>query len=108
MSAGARGSYRERRLAEVATGLGWTVYRSAGSHGNADLVALRRGCVPLLIQVKGDLAGPFAHFGPDDRYALMAEARNAGARAFLAWHPGRKPVRWFIAPEWREHDSPLP
>lgn len=107
MSAGSRGSARERQVGRLAVERAWVVYRAAGSHGNADLVALRRGSVPLLIQVKGSAGGPFEHFGPDDRFALMVEARACGARAFLAWWPSRKPLRWYIAPAWAEHGSPL-
>ena len=107
MSAGSRGSARERQVARLAVDLGWVVYRAAGSHGNADLVALKRGHVPLLIQVKGTTAGPFAHFRPDERYALKSEAHACGARAFLAWWPARKPLAWFTGPAWELHDSPL-
>jgi hypothetical protein len=94
-------------IARLAIASGWIVYRAAGSHGNADLVMLKRGHVPLLVQAKGDKFSPFAHFGPDDRSALEREARLAGARAFLAWIPSPRSIAWFSAPGWDEHVSPL-
>ena len=102
MTAYARGASRERQLMERLDALGWVVYRFAGSHGNADLIALKAMHVPMLIQVKGSAAGPWSDFGPDDRYALMVEARKAGCRAWLAWWPPRKPVTWYSAPNWEE------
>jgi Holliday junction resolvase len=107
MSAGTRGTGRERQVRALALGYGWVVYRAAGSHGNADLVALKRGHVPLLIQVKASAGGPFEHFRPDERQMLFAEARESGARAFLAWWPARKPLAWYVGPAWEPHASPL-
>lgn len=92
----------------MAVAAGWVVYRAAGSHGNADLVALKRGHVPLLIQVKGSARGPFEHFRTEERYELMDEGRKAGARACLAWWPAHKPLLWFAAPTWEAHANPLP
>lgn len=107
MSTSSRGSSREHKIARLAVASGWIVYRAAGSHGNADLVALKRAHVPLLLQVKGDAVSPWAHFGPEDRAELEREARFAGARAFLVWVPSRRPVEWFSAPSWDGHASPL-
>src|SRR5262245_23743723 len=103
MSAKSRGSGRERQVRDMALAYGWVVYRAAGSHGNADLIALKRGFVPLLIQVKTDVVGPWGHFGPEDRFALKEEAHACGARAFLAWWPARKPLVWYAAPAWELH-----
>jgi Holliday junction resolvase len=100
MTAYARGATKERRLAERLTVAGWVVYRAAGSHGLADLVALRKGFVPMLIQVKSDASHPFAHFGRAERHELMVEARLAGAIAVLAWMPPRRPIEFRAAPKW--------
>lgn len=96
----AKGAVKERLLMTRLEAAGWICYRSAGSHGNADLIALREGCRPLLIQVKADASGAFGHFGPEARYDLYAEAKNAGALALLAWCKPRGPVEWFLAPLW--------
>jgi Holliday junction resolvase len=95
-----RGADKERRLMARLETAGWIVYRSAGSHGAADLVALRRECRPLLVQVKGTAAGPFAMFGPEDRHDLCQEARFAGALPVLGWWPPGGSVGWFIGPRW--------
>jgi len=102
-----RGAEKERRLMARLESAGWICYRAAGSHGNADLVALRRSFAPMLIQVKGTTAGPFAGFGPEERHDLMVEARIAGAVAVLAhWAPS-KPIAWYCGPAWEPMESPL-
>lgn len=68
---------------------GWIVYRAAGSHGCADLVALMAGRTPMLVQVKASAKGPWDHFRPDERVALRAEAERAGADAVLCHWPAR-------------------
>lgn len=46
---GRRGEYEVKAMLEKQ---GWQVYRTAGSHSAVDLVCLRDGNKPLLIQVK--------------------------------------------------------
>jgi len=79
---------------------GYVVYRAAGSHGCADLVALRRAARPLLIQVKSSAQGPFEHFGPDERKALIDEAERAGAFAVLCHWPPRGELHWIYSDAW--------
>jgi Holliday junction resolvase len=98
MSAKSRGSARERQVMMLLRNDGWVVLRAAGSFGNADLVALRAGSTPLLVQVKASARSPVEHFGPGERQALYAEAQRGGARAMLAWWPSRMPLRWFEGP----------
>jgi Holliday junction resolvase len=100
MTVYARGSARERKVMLLLEGQGFVVYRSAGSHGCADLVALRLDTIPALIQVKADAQSPWAHFGPVERRNLLLEARAAGGRAVLCWWPpgGRPSFR--IGPNW--------
>lgn len=102
MSAKSRGSARERQVMMLLRNDGYVVMRAAGSFGDADLVALKAGAASMLVQVKSDVAGPFAHFGPAARYALYVEAQRAGAEAVLAHWPSRKPLRWYVGPEWEE------
>jgi Holliday junction resolvase len=64
---------------------GWQVTKAGGSLGAADLVALKAGERPLLVQVKATAGGPFAHFGPGERGELLSVARGAGAVPVLAW-----------------------
>ena len=70
------------------------VTRAAGSLGCADLVALKDGKRPLLVEVKSSAAGPYAHFGPAARKRLTETAELAGADAVLAWWPPRGKLLW--------------
>jgi Holliday junction resolvase len=64
---------------------GWMVTKAGGSLGAADLVALKAGERPLLVQVKATAAGPFSGFGPSERAELLAVAKASGAVPVLAW-----------------------
>lgn len=79
---------------------GWVVYRAAGSHGCADLVALSAGRTPMLVQVKSSAQGPYEHFRPDERVALCAEATQAGAEAVLCHWPAHRSMRLLGSDEW--------
>lgn len=52
MSAYQRGDYREKRVKEQLEARGYIVWQTRGSHGVADIVALKRDTRPLLVQVK--------------------------------------------------------
>lgn len=84
---------------------GWVAYRlpqpSAG-----DVLALRAGAAPKLIQVKSTAGGPFERFGPVDRAALLAEANQAGAHALLAWWPPGGKLRLIGPSEWPATRAP--
>ena len=96
-----KGAGRELRVADLYRANGWVVYRSAGSHGPADLVAMKSGRQNELIQVKATAAGPFASFGPAERDGLRDEAIQAGARAVLCWYPpDRKGPRFLHVQDW--------
>lgn len=95
-----RGPRRERAVAELLRDDRWEVVRAAGSHGPYDLMCLHVGETPLLVQVKSDARGPFAHFPPAERMALLAAAHRAGARAVLCWWPpDRRTVPTWLYPE---------
>jgi Holliday junction resolvase len=104
MGAKSKGTAREHKVADLLVAHAFVVYRSAGSHGCGDLVAMRRDGPPMLVQVKATAGGPWTHFRPSERTALYAEARQAGAVAVLAWWPPRKPLRWYAGPDWTEVD----
>lgn len=96
----ARGAQRERAVRDRLTADGWLVVRASGSLGCADLVALRGGSRPLLIEVKSTAGGPFERFGPAERERLSLAARQAGADAWLAHWPPRGALRWVPEPAW--------
>lgn len=101
MSAASRGHDRERKVRETLEAIGWWVSRAAGSLGDADLVALKQGELPMLIEVKANVSGgPFMNFRRPEREALIAAAVRAGAIPWLAYWPSRKPLRWISVAEW--------
>lgn len=95
-----RGAQRERGVRDWLGSAGWLAWRAPASLGVADVVALRRGCCPLLVEVKSTAAGPYERFGPADRERLSLAARRAGADAWLAWWPPRGELRFIAEAEW--------
>lgn len=95
-----RGIQREHQVRDLLLNEDWWVVRAAGSLGDADLVALKNGRRPKLIEVKSTAAGPYHSFGPKDRADLLAAAELAGADAVLCWWPSRGKPRWIASEEW--------
>jgi Holliday junction resolvase len=75
----AAGDYFERRTKDALEADGFYVIRTAGSHGIADLVALRAGEPALMISCKRGGA-----IGRAELFRLVDTARKAGALAVLA------------------------
>jgi Holliday junction resolvase len=94
-----RGIQRERDLKKKLEAEGWFVVRASGSLGDADLLALRAGDTPRLIEVKST-TGPFTGFKPPDRRAVLAAAALAGAEAWLVWMPKGGAVSWIDPSQW--------
>lgn len=84
MNSKAKGSAKERASKALLAADGWMVTKAGGSLGAADLVALKVGERPLLVQVKAS-ANPFKNFGPGERGELLEVAKRAGAVPLLAW-----------------------
>lgn len=95
-----RGHDRERALKALLEGEDWLVVRAAASLGVADLVALRDGSRPRVIEVKSTSGGPYERFQPAERARLSLAARLAGAEAWLVWWPPRTKPRWIAESEW--------
>jgi hypothetical protein len=69
---------------------GYFVVRSAGSHGPADLVALQKGCWPLLVQAKS--AGAMTH---NDWNTLIMTAEHAEAVPIIVrWNGTHRELEW--------------
>ena len=96
------GHARERQVKRLREAEGWLVVRAAGSLGTFDLVAMKDGYRPRLIEVKATAAGPFAGFLPADRAEISEAARLAGADAELAWYPKRGKLSWITEDAWPE------
>jgi Holliday junction resolvase len=83
-----RGDYLERQARSALVSYGWFVVRAAGSHGPADLVALRRGKTPLAVSVKLD-----GRLRPYERDELLWLADLAGVVPVVA---SRKRRGWVL------------
>jgi Holliday junction resolvase len=94
------GTQRERAVRDWLRERDWLAFRAPASLGVADVVALRDGSRPRLIEVKSTAQGPYEHFGPAARDRLRFAARLAGADALLAWWPPRGQLRFIAESEW--------
>lgn len=83
-----KGARLERDVMKIFWSWGWVAYRSAGSHGCADVMALKAGHEALLIQCKTD-----GKISPADRDGLLIECGQAAADAILADRPKRGVIR---------------
>lgn len=96
----AAGTQRERAVRDWLRDRDWLAFRAPASLGVADVVALRDGSRPRLIEVKSTHRGPYHGFSPADRQKLRFAAELAGADAFLAWWPPRGELHWIHSSEW--------
>lgn len=105
-----KGNAAENAVKHELEAEGWLCKGTGDSHGAVDIVALKLGAIPMLVQVKANKAGgPFSNFRREDRRVLLAEAERAGARAVLAYRKGNgKTVvtRWVWPEEWPEAPAP--
>lgn len=96
----ARGIERERRVRALLEDADWWTCRAAGSIGDADVVGLRVGSRPKLVEVKST-SRPFERFGPDKRERLLLAGRISGADVVLCWWPARaRAPHWIPVSEW--------
>lgn len=93
------GIARERQVRDYLQKRDWVVARCAGSLGEFDLMAMRKG-ERILVEVKATQRGPFHSFGPKDRADILFHAELAGADAWLAWWPSRGKLHWLHSSEW--------
>jgi Holliday junction resolvase len=95
-----RGHDRERAVKAYSIERDWLAFRAPASLGVADVIALKDGERPHLIEVKSTAQGPYEHFGPADRHRLSLAAHMAGAVAVLAWWPSRGKLVFIPESEW--------
>ncbi len=98
MNTQAKGAANERRVLKELLADGWVATR-ARLMGSYDIMALKAGERPMLVQVKSG-ARPYAHFLPKDRAELILCAERAGAVAMLAWVPPRRATEWLDQAVW--------
>jgi Holliday junction resolvase len=94
------GHNRERQLVQLLREDDWFAMRAPASLGVADVVALKDGKRPRLIECKATAAGPYSGFSPADRAELEFAAQTAGAEAWLVWWPKRAKPTWIPSHEF--------
>lgn len=95
-----RGTDRERAVRAYYSDRDWLSFRAPASLGVADVIALKAGHRPQLVEVKSTKAGPYHGFVPADRARLLAAAEMAGADAVLAWWPPRAKLQFIPSTAW--------
>lgn len=100
----ARGTAFERKVAAHLETDGYLVIRAAGSHGAADLIALKPGQV-LFVQVKLGGAGACA---PAEWNLFYQLATSVGAMPVLAYRPGRQGVAYWLVTGPKERVTRVP
>lgn len=83
MSNYSRGANFERRVRKHLEEQGWVVFRSAGSHSPADLIALKTGEV-MLVQCQLDKG-----FSLAKRNQLAFLGLELNVQTYLAWREGK-------------------
>ncbi len=106
----AKGTRAEAEVVAEMRERGWSAWRLlpttndrdddiVGS-GIADVVALKAGSRPRLIEVKATSRGPFAGFTPARRKRMLEVADAADADAILAWKIPYKGIRYLPPAAW--------
>ena len=97
----AAGTRVEHKVMRTLAAEGWVVMRAPASIGVADVLALKCGERPRMVQVKANKdGGPYMNFRPTERAELRAVAERAGAVAELCWWPPRGECRWYDESIW--------
>lgn len=102
------GHDRERQVKAKLEAKGYFVVRAAASLGYADLVALKDGEPPQMIEVKATAQGPWEGFRRPERRALKNAAKKAGAVPVLAWWPKRGTLVYIYADAWPADNTTVP
>lgn len=103
------GNAKENRVRDWWAGQGWVAMCGRCSRGPADVICVKDGEQPRLIQVKGDVRSPWENFRPEERLTLVQEAAKAGGVALLAWHPkgarGSEWPKYFTSDKWPSREQ---
>lgn len=96
-----KGNGAELKTAKLLQESGWLVASRRHIGGAADLLAIRPGDKPRLIEVKACKTLYSGNFRREDRAALIAEAERYGAVAECCWWPPRaREPKWLGVGDW--------
>jgi Holliday junction resolvase len=106
----AKGTRAEAEVVAELRARGWMAWRllpttndrgdDVVGSGVADVVALKAGSRPRLIEVKATTRGPFAGFTPARRERMLEVAEAADADAILAWKQPYQGIRYLPPAAW--------
>ena len=99
-----RGIQRERALVDLLCQNDFFALRAPASLGVADVIALKDGRRPMMLEVKSTSRSAFAGFPPADRAELLFMATLAGAEAWLVYWPKRADPQWISPAHWPPTD----
>ena len=99
-----RGIQRERDLVNLLRENDYFALRAPASLGVADVIALKDGKRPLMIEMKSTTRSPFSGFPPADRADLLFMAALSGAEAWLVHWPKRSKPLWISQEHWPPAD----
>ena len=99
-----RGIQRERDLVGLLRQNDYFALRAPASLGVADVVALKDGRRPMLIEMKSTSRSAFAGFSPADRADLLFTAAVAGAEAWVVYWPKQSKPQWISPAHWPPTD----
>ena len=99
-----RGIQRERDLVNLLRSEDWFAMRAPASLGVADVIALKDGKRPMLIEVKSTSRSAFAGFPPADRADLLFAADLSGSAAWLVYWPKWSGPQWISPSHWPPTD----
>lgn len=107
MSNVSRGNAAELKGARLLESEGWLVGSRRHIGGAGDLLAVKAGCIPRLVEVKSTKAGPWMHFRWKDRADMLETAMEMRVEAWLLWWPAQRDPKWLPAAEWPEGKAGL-
>ena len=99
MNTARRGNAFDLRVTRNLEADGWLVASRRHTAGPGDLLAVRAGIIQL-IECKTTARGPYEHFGPRDRAAMIEAEQQFRLGAWLAWRGPRQQICWIPSTEW--------
>lgn len=96
MNSARKGHDKERKTKTLLEADGWLVVRAPASLGPCDLIALKAGERPRLLECKCNAGSPYMNFRATDRARLREVAKRAGAVAELVFWAPRARTPQFI------------